>query len=216
MAGACPVQLGARLVRCRAGARRRQQGPLRALDRRCGDGPGDQAHLRPAEDPLEPGRQLSAPAGPEARRSSAARPQQRGAAVGDHAGRHEAGRRGDPRDDAAHRRGTGRSRRARPRPHDRGRPGPGREMRRPVARWRGVRDDQRREDRRLGAARRCLQLLGRFQAGRSDQRRRSSPALFHLGHDRQAQAGAAQPSQLSGGRACRRCTGWVCSPATCT
>ena len=35
MAGARAVQLGARLVRCRAGACGRQQGSLRAVDRPC-------------------------------------------------------------------------------------------------------------------------------------------------------------------------------------
>ena len=80
---------------------------------------------------LQPGRQLAPPAGAEARRSSPAGAEQRGAAVGDHAGGHEARRRGDPGDDAAHHRGAGRPRRARPRAHDRHRRGPGRQVRRP-------------------------------------------------------------------------------------
>ena len=66
------------------------------------------------------------------------------------------------------------------------------------------------------AARRRLQVLGRVHAGRPDQGRRPAAALFHLGHHGQAQAGAAQPSQLSGRARCRRCTGSGCSPATCT
>ena len=52
--------------------------------------------------------------------------------------------------------------------------------------------------RRMATARRCLQVLDRVQARRFDQRRGSAAALFHLGHDGQAQAGAPQPSQLSG------------------
>ena len=43
--------------------------------------------------------------------------------------------------------------------------------------------------------------FGGVHAGRPDQRRRPAAALFHLGHHGQAQAGAAQPSQLPRGRA---------------
>ena len=75
-------------------------------------------------------------------------------------------------------------------------------MRRPVARRRGVRHHQLAKPIEgwlpLGDA---YKGFGRVQAGRPDQRRRSAAALFHLGHDGQAQAGAAQPSQLPGGRA---------------
>ena len=54
---------------------------------------------------------------------------------------------------------------------------------------------------------------GRVYAGRSDQRRRSDAALFHLGHHGKAKTGAAQPAQLSRRRRCRPCTGSACSPA---
>ena len=209
MARSRAVQLGARLVRRGAGARGRQQGPLRPLDRRRGDGPGDQAHLRPVVRALEPGRQLSAPAGAQARRPSPARPQQRGAAVGDHAGRHEAGRRGDSGDDAAHRRGAGRPRRARPRAHDRGRPGPGRQMRRPVARRRGVHHDELVADRRLAAARRCLQGL------RRSSRRTARPTPTIRCCSISPRAPPPSPSWCGTAIAatpwarCRPCTGWA-------
>ena len=69
-----------------------------------GQDQGDQAHLRDAVAPLQPGRQFPARARAEARRPSPAGARQRGAAVGDHAGGHEARRGRDPRDDAADRR----------------------------------------------------------------------------------------------------------------
>ena len=205
MAGPGAVQLGDRLVRRGAGERG-QQGPLRPLDRRRGERARHQAHLWRAVTAFQPGCQLAAPAGPEARRSSPARAEQRGALVGDHAGRHEARRRRDPGNDLAHHRGAGRSRRARPRAHDRHRRGPGHQVRRPLKRqWAArrcrVRQHQRQAHRGLAVARRRLQMPGRVQGGRHDQRRRSAAALFHLGHYGQAQAGAPQPSQLSRRRA---------------
>ncbi len=197
MAGPGTLQLGARLVRRGAGARGRQQRSLRPLDRRRGDRPRDEAHLRRTGGALQPGRQLPASAGAETGRPSPARPEQRGAAMGDHARGHEAGRRGDSGDDPSDRRRAGRPGRARPRTHDRGGRGAGRQMRAAVPRRRRLRHHELIENRGMAAARRRLQMPGRVQAGRSDQRRRSAAALFHLGHDSQAQARAPQPSQLS-------------------
>ncbi len=139
--------------------------------------------------------------GAGARRPSPAGAEQRGAVVGDHAGGREAWRRRDPGHDLAHHRGAGRPRRARPCAHDRHRRGPGRQVCRPTARrcvfvntsatpiagWLP-----------LGDAYKCSADV---QARRRDQRRRSAAALFHLGHDGQAQAGAPQPSRLPRGRA---------------
>ena len=51
---------------------------------------------------LEPGREFSARAGSEARRSSAAAARQRRSAVGNHAGLHQAWRGDHPGDDIAH------------------------------------------------------------------------------------------------------------------
>ena len=43
-----------------------------------------------------------------------------------------------------------------------------------------------------------LRGSGRVRAGRRDARHRPAAAVFHLGHDGAAEAGAAQPSELSG------------------
>ena len=69
------------------------------------------------------------------------------------------------------------------------------------------------EARRLAALRAGRGVSGNLQAGRTDQRRRSDAAVFHLGHDGKTKTGAAQPAQLSRRRACRRCTGSGCSRA---
>jgi acetyl-CoA synthetase len=53
-------------------------------------------------------------------------------------------------------------------------------------------------ERGLAQVRGCRQLPGRVHAGWYDECRRSNAALFHVGHHGQAEARAAQPSQLSG------------------
>ncbi len=99
------LQLGAGLVRCGTGCKCRQPRTAPALwivD--AGSDTRDKAVLRGAVAPLQPGRELPACAGPEARRPSAAAARQCRAAVGDHAGGDEARRRRDSRDHAARRR----------------------------------------------------------------------------------------------------------------
>ncbi len=165
---------------------------------------GDKAVLRGAVAPLQPGRQLPARAGAEARRSSAAAARQCGAAVGDHAGGDEARRRRDPRDHAA-RRSDELQRPARPRQRQ--------------GWWwrRRIRSRSSQASAATGsgsivvsatskhdgwlAVRGRGQRSGHIHAGWPDQRRRSDAALFHLGHHGEAEAGAAQPAQLSGRRA---------------
>src|ERR1700686_3183025 len=69
-----------------------------SMDRRRRQQSRNKALVRGTVAPLQPGCQLPARAGIEARRSSAALARQRHSAVGDHVGGDEARRCGDPRD----------------------------------------------------------------------------------------------------------------------
>ncbi len=180
--------------------------------------PGDHAHLRravrraPARSPT-----TCAQLRREARRPRAADARQRRAAVGDHAGGDEARRRGDPGDDAARPptiSPTASS--AGARAHDRGRPAD-RSRNSPASRE--LHAASRSATRATEAGSRYgdrLQRPAAFTPDGRNQRRRSAAALLHLGHDGEAQAGAAHAIAAIRSATCRRCTGSGCSRATST
>ena len=168
------------------------------MDRRCRQQPRDQTLLRGAVTPLQPGGELPARAGLEARRSSAAVARQRHPAVGDHAGGDEARRGGDPRHHAADAGRVARSARSRPRQDRGGDAGSGHEIFRSRRRRSG---SHRRQcvvaARGLAGLRTGRGVSGSLRAGWADPGRRPDAAVFHLRHHGQAKTGAAQPAQLS-------------------
>ena len=208
------VQLGAGLVRCGTGARRRQQGSPGAVDRRCRQQPGNKAFVRGAVAPLQPGREFPARAGPQARRSSVAAARQCRSVVGDHAGGDQARRGGDPRDHAADAGRIARPARSRPRQGRGGVAGPGREIRRPRRR----RSHSYRR-RRVVEARGLAAVTSRRRIFRKRSRRMARPrptircCCISPPAPRQSRNWCGTASAAIPSADCRRCTGSGCSRA---
>ena len=188
------LQLGARLVRRRAGDECGEQGPPRSgswMPRRTGK-PGSasqRCRAAPTRSPTSSARRRAA------RRPRAADARQRGPAVGDDAGRDEARRGRDPGHHAAHRAticATGSTR-----------GGEGTSSRRPdqVAKFADLgRRLHAHRRRRPRSAAGCVRRRGErrrpsFRADGPTTRDRSAAALFHLGHDGEAQARAAHATR---------------------
>lgn len=193
MAGARHVQLGARLLRS-DGARQR---PARALDRRRRDGHRRAVFVCADVRALVADRELAARHRRRARRPDPADVAEPRRALGRDARRDEARRDRAARDDAA----VGR-RRARPRADRRREIRDRRRERNREVRAAGARP--RAEDRRGRAARRLARderrLRGerRLRARRRHARERCDAAVFHVGHDVEAEARRAYAPHLSG------------------
>ncbi|EAY70907.1 Non-ribosomal peptide synthetase [Burkholderia dolosa AU0158] len=193
VAGARRVQLGARLLRS-DGARQRS---ARAVDRRCGDRQRRSVFVRADVRALVADRELAACDRRRARRPDPADAAEPRRAVGRDAGRDEARRDRIARDHAA----VGR-RRARPRAdrrreiRDRRRARDG-EIRTGRPRPRAE-DRRRRTARRLARDERRLRGERRVRTGRRHARERSDAAVFHVGHDVEAEARRAYAPHLSG------------------
>ena len=183
------LQLGAGLLR-RHGRRQHAHGSLGGRGRRHGDAPV----LRPDGGALQPGGQLHARGRDAARRPAADDARQRGAALGPHAGGHQDGGGRDPGDDAAGGRRPARPPGARQRAPRRHRSGQHGEIRGVAGR---LQPHLRRRHRpRLDSLRGGLPPRPGLHPGRPDPRGRPAAALFHLGHDHQAQARAAHAPEL--------------------
>ena len=130
------------------------------------------------------------------RRPAPADARQCGAAVGVHAGGDEAGGGDHPGDDVAEPRRSRRPLCPRPGPPCRRRRRQRRQIRRPARRLHP--DRGRRGRTRLASLGGRVRRAGAVRRRRRDPGERPAAALFHLGHHGQAEAGPAQPSELSG------------------
>ncbi|CAA9290839.1 MAG: Acetyl-CoA synthetase, partial [uncultured Friedmanniella sp.] len=194
LARAPAVQLRHRLVR-RAG--RGEPGRRGALGGRRGG--GDPADLPRARGPLRRGRPVPPPPRPAARRPPARRARQRRAAVGGDARRDQAGRRRHPGDAAALRRRPRRPRRSWGRPDAGGRRGRRRQVHRPRPAAGPARGGRGHRPGRVAGLPTRRGLPARRPAPARDQQgRRPGPAVLHLWHHGQSQAGRAQPDLLPG------------------